>query len=117
VVPCGNPQPDLPGTDSFPVGVLKHLQWSYWAMSVPARWGLVGLASIASIAAIAGAMLAIAIPSGDAGMAWAGVLLLTAAVALAALGHLAWRRVDPVVRYLAHRELLAGPPPGAELPG
>ena len=84
-------------------------------MPMPARRGLAGLAVAACAAMIAGAVLSLL--SGDARTFWATPLLFAVAGLLAAWGHSLSQRMDPVGRYLARRRPLAGPPPGAELPG
>jgi len=84
-------------------------------MSVPAKGGLAGSAAVGCVVMIAGAMLIFSIS--EAGTFWAMLLLFAVAALLAALGHSMSQRMDPAGRYLARRQRLAGPPPGAELPG
>jgi hypothetical protein len=81
------------------------------------QWKLVFLvaAGIGCLVALA-AMLARAGESGRIG-AWALVVLYWGAAVLAALVHYIAQRQDPVDRYLARHRPLAGPRPGAELPG
>jgi hypothetical protein len=49
--------------------------------------------------------------------AWALVLFFWLAAVLAALAQATVQRQDPVSRYVSRHEPLAGPRPGAELPG
>lgn len=49
--------------------------------------------------------------------AWAEALLFRAIAVLAALAQALIQRQDPVIKYLSRRRPLAGPRPGAELPG
>ena len=83
----------------------RYLPWRQLSL---ANMVVIGCAGLASVLLLAHA---------DLGAAWALVLVFWGAALLAALVQTVAQRHHPIHRYLARHEPLAGPRPGAELPG
>jgi hypothetical protein len=73
--------------------------------------------SLALIGFAALCALIVSLAQGGPMAAWALVLFFWGAAVLASLAQAILQRQDPVSRYLSRHEPLAGPRPGAELPG
>jgi len=85
---------------------MRLLLWKQALLGFAGAFGAIGLA-------------AFLLPAGQTGQigAWALVLFFWGAALLAALAQYIGQRQDPVDRYLARHERLAGPRPGSGLPG